>query len=173
MRLSTALAAWSVLVVVVPTALAAEERVVRVIPGRVAAKPWPRCGSVADEKITRNVSSEISADDPDGKWTFDTAGFGQRSPREDAANCVEAFVPTTNGCGDINIFQYSPPSGEWVPVTRSCVPGLSEDNCTPGSTPPQAAGFVMHRATNPKGVDGCWLQMRNWQPSATDFKLQW
>jgi len=172
MRLLTGLAAWSVLIVAASTSLAAEERVVRVIPGYVPAKPWPRCGSFADERITRNVAYEISSADPDGKWSFDSAGFGHRSPDEDAANCVEAFVPTPNGCRGIKVFQL-PQAGEWVGVTGTCVPGLSDGDCTSGSTQPQAAGFLMHRAISPKGADGCWLQMRNWRTSATDFKLQW
>ena len=177
MRLLTGLAAWSVLVVAVPTSVAgeerAEERVVRVTPGPLPAVPWPRCGSFADERIARNVAYEISSADPDGKWTFDSAGFGHRSPREDVANCVEAFVPSANGCSGINVFQRSRADGEWVGVTRTCVPGISEGDCTPGSTQPQAAGFLMHRAISPKGADGCWLQIRNWRTSATDFRLQW
>jgi len=173
MRLLTGLAAWSVLVVAVPTGLAAEERVVRVIPGHAAAHPWPRCGSFADERITGNVAFVISSADPDGKWSFDSAGFGHRSPREDPANCVEAFVPSPNGCRDIKVFQRPQANGEWLGVTGTCVPGLSDGDCTSGSTQPQAAGFLMHRAISPKGADGCWLQMRNSRTSATDFKVQW
>jgi hypothetical protein len=177
MRLLAGLVAWSVFVVAIGASLAsqerAEERVVRVIPGPLPAKPWPRCGSFADERITRNVAYEISSADPDGKWTFDSVGFGHRSPREDVANCTEAFVPSTNGCRDIKVFQRSQANGEWVGVTRTCVPGLSEGDCTPGSTQPVAGGFLMHRAISPKGADGCWVQIRNWRTGATDFKLQW
>jgi hypothetical protein len=65
MRLLTGLAAWSVLVVASAASLAsqerAEERVVRVIPGPLPAKPWPRCGSFADERIKRNVAYTRSA----------------------------------------------------------------------------------------------------------------
>ena len=157
---------------------AAEERVVRVPPGGDTGAPWPRCGSIADEKIHRNPSYQISSDDPDGKWSFDETGFGHRSPREDAANCVEVFVPTEKGCGGIAVLQRSQQDGQWLGVGQACAPGISDSDCRPGPAQPQAAGFVMHAAVNPKGTNGCWMQMRNWRTgsertSATDFKFQW
>jgi hypothetical protein len=179
MRLPPSIAAWSLLTVgFVSGTAAAEERVVRVPPAARAATPWPRCGSFADEQITRNVAYEISSEDPDEKWTFDRSGFGRRSPREDVDNCVETFVPTGNGCSGITIFQRSHTDGQWLGVAKTCVAGISDPNCSPGSTQPRAAGFVMHRAVSPQGTDGCWMQIRNWRvgpgtASATDFKFQW
>jgi hypothetical protein len=172
-------AAWSLFIsVTLGASVAAEERVVRVPPSEHTGAPWPRCGSIADEKIERNASYEISSDDPDGKWSFDETGFGQRSPREDAANCVEVFVPTENGCSGIAVLQRSEQSGEFSGVGQACAPGLSDSNCSPGPTQPQSAGFVIHAAISPKGTNGCWMQMRNWRngsraTSATDFKLRW
>jgi len=184
MRLSVSFATWTVLTIAftvgsAASALSAEERVVRVPPaGAVAAKPWPKCGSFADEKIRPNVAYEISSSDPDGKWTFDDVGFGRRSAREDPGNCIEAFVPTGQGCAGIKAFHKALLQADWVGVEATCAPGVSDANCSPGPVQPQAAGFVMHRAISPKGTDGCWIQMRNWQgpPSRTnaaDFKFQW
>jgi hypothetical protein len=178
MRVSRSFAVCGVLTVALLATLSAEERVVRVPPGPAAAMPWPRCGSLADEKITPNVASQISPDDPDGKWSFDDADFGLRSPREDVANCVEAFVPTTDGCSGIRVSQRLRHDGPWIGVAHACVAGISDPDCSPAPTQPQAAGFLMHRALGPKGTPGCWIQLRNWRAdpgatSATDFKLEW
>jgi hypothetical protein len=173
------LTAWSVFISLALCAgAAAEERVVRVPPGSHTGGPWPRCGSIADEKIQRGASYQISSDDPDRKWSFDETGFGRRSPREDAANCVEVFIPADNGCSGIAVLQKSPQTPEWLGVAGACAAGISDPDCRPGGNQPQSAGFVMHAATSPNGANGCWLQMRNWRSgpqtnSATDFKFRW
>ena len=170
---------WSLLIgVTLCAGVAAEQRVVRVPPSGHTGAPWPRCGSIADEAIERNASYQISSDDPDGKWSFDATGFGRRSPREDAANCIEVFVPNENGCSGIAVLQRSQQGGQFVDVGQTCAPGVSDSNCRPGPTQPQSAGFVIHAAIGPTGTNGCWMQMRNWRTgsqatSATDFQLRW
>ena len=106
MAVPSRLAGWSLCIsLTLCASAAAEERVVRVPPGGHAAAPWPECGSIADEKIERNPTYQISSADPDERWSFDQTGFGHRSPREDAANCVEVFVPSENGCSGVAVLQ--------------------------------------------------------------------
>ena len=179
MRVITSVAAGSLLVTLaLCVSAAAEERVVRVPPGGLTAQPWPKCGSFADEAIERGAVYQVSATDPDGKWTFDDVGFGRRSPREDAGSCVEVFVPTKKGCSSVAVQQRSRRDSQWVGVTAACAPGNDDPTCGSASNQPELAGFIRHPAVSPNGTRGCWMQMRNWRrdsttENATDFKLQW
>ena len=179
MAVLSRLAGWSLCIsLTLCASAAAEERVVRVPPGGHTAAPWPECGSIADEKIERNPTYQISPADPDEKWSFDQTGFGLRSPREDAANCVEVFVPSENGCSGIAVLQKSHRNGQWLGVAHSCASGISDSNCSPGPTQPESAGFLRHAAISPTGTNGCWMQIRSWRngpqtTGATDFKFRW